>query len=93
MIQITETIQFNDSEPLLSKQSQEFSQWYHENFHSKILEPLNPISHDDLGRPNKFENKFDGWKCTTEFIFIHKDISNWACSDFGITIEKGVSNE
>lgn len=93
MIQITETIQFNDEEPLLSKQSFEFSKWYHENFHSKIIEPLNPLGFDNYGRPTSFLNKYDGWNCTTEFIYIYNDKSNWACSDFRITLEKEVINE
>lgn len=93
MIEITDTIQFNSEEPLLSKQSPEFAQWYSENFHSKIVEPLHPIGYDQYGRPSAFINHYDGWKCTTEFIYIYNDGSNWACSDFRLTLEKEVNND
>ena len=91
-MEITNNIIFNELEPLLSKQTADFSQWYSENFHSKIIEPLNPIGYDDYGRPSAFINHYAGWKCTTEFIYIHNDGSNWACSDFKITIEKEVAD-
>ena len=91
-MEITNNIIFNELEPLLSKQTADFSQWYSENFHSKIIEPLNPIGYDQYGRPSAFINHHDGWKCTTEFIYIHNDGSNWACSDFKITIEKEVAD-
>lgn len=83
---ITENIQFNESESLLSKQSDELRGWYNENIHSKITDQTIPDSLDEYDRPFSFTIEADGFKVTTEWQYIHKTKSNWACSDFKLTI-------
>lgn len=86
MIQLTETISFNEEEPLLSKQNQDFQSWYSENFHSKIVEPLNPTGYDQYHRPISFVNEYNNISIETEFIYIYENSNSWACSDFKLTI-------
>lgn len=83
---ITESIQFNENEPLLSKQSDELKGWYNENIHSKITDQIIPDSLDQYDRPFSFTTEAEGFKVATEWQYIHKTKSNWACSDFKLTI-------
>ena len=83
---ITENIQFNELEPLLSKQSDEFRAWYNENIHSKISDYTVPDSLDEYDRPFSFTLEADGFVVTTEWQYIYKTKSNWACADFKLTI-------
>ena len=83
---IKENIQFNEIEPLLSKQSDDFRNWHNENIHSKISDQTTPDSLDAYDRPFSFTLAADGFRVTTEWQYIHKTKSNWACSDFKLTI-------
>lgn len=83
---IKENIQFNEIEPLLSKQSEDFRHWYNENIHSQITDKTTPDSLDEYDRPFSFTLEYDGYKVTTEWQYIHKTKSNWACGDFKLNI-------
>jgi hypothetical protein len=69
---ITENIQFNELEPLLSKQSDDFRAWYNENIHSKISDQTVPDSLDEYDRPFSFTLEADGFTVTTEWLQSHR---------------------
>lgn len=89
MIQITDTIQFDESK-LLSKQTSEFQRWYNENVNPLINDKTPIDSFDEFKRPQSYaivvgELLVDVWP---QYIF--PDSSNWSCSDFEILIQSNI---
>ena len=83
---ITNTIQFNESK-MLSEQSQEFQTWYNKNVNVLINDKLIPDSLDRFKRPFSYTVKVESFTIVIFPQYIYCDQSNWACSDFFITIK------
>ena len=83
---ITDTIQFDESK-LLSEQTPEFQAWYNENVNVLINDKLAPDSLDKFKRPFTYTVYVDNFTFVICPNYIYKDQSNWACSDFQITIK------
>jgi hypothetical protein len=82
---IAENVEFIKDLPL-SKQSDEFRQWYNENINSQITDKIIPDSLDDYNRPISFTLKYDVFTVKVFWVYALQDSSSWACSDFNIQI-------
>jgi len=85
-MKINDTIEFNESQTL-SKQSTEFQVWYNQNVNVLINDKLIPDSLDRFKRPFSYTVKIESFTITIIPQYIYCDQSNWACSDFFITIK------
>ena len=85
MIQITDTIEFDETK-LLSMQSSDFKEWYNKNVNILINDKLVPNSLDTFKRPISYTVIFDKFTITIYPQYIYSDQSNWACSDLQIKI-------
>ena len=86
MIQITETVQFDESKNL-SQQTPEFKNWYNQNVNVLINDKLVPDILDEYNRPKSYTVQVDAFTITIYPLYIYQDQSNWACSDFQLTIK------
>jgi len=86
MIQITETIEFDDSK-FLSEQSSDFKVWYNKNVNILINDKLNPDSLDIFNRPISYTVTVETFNIEIYPQYIYNEQSNWACSDFKIKIK------
>ena len=85
-MKINDTIEFNESQTL-SKQSTEFQVWYNQNVNVLINDKLIPDSLDRFKRPFSYTVKIESFTITIIPQYIYRDQSNWACSDFYLTIK------
>lgn len=83
---ITDTIQFDESLPL-SQQSSDFKTWYYKNVINQITDKTIPDLLDDFNRPVSFTVNVDNFIVTIFWLYIFQDQSNWSCSDFNILIK------
>jgi len=85
-MQITDTIQFDESK-LLSEQTTEFQEWYNENVNVLINDKLAPDSLDNFKRPFSYTITVKSFTIVICPNYIFRDQSNWACSDFYLSIK------
>jgi len=85
-MKITETIDFEEN-VFLSKQTTEFQEWYNDNVNVLINDTLAPDLFDIFKRPMSYTVTVGTFTITIEPKYIYSDQSNWACSDFNITIK------
>jgi hypothetical protein len=83
---IAENVEFIEDLPL-SKQSDEFKQWYIENI-STLIALDKKDSDDEFGRPYSFTVTFEKWTITIIWIYITDTVTDWRCSDFNIQIKQ-----
>ena len=86
MIQINDTVQFEESKNL-SKQTPEFKTWYNQNVIVLINDKLVPDILDEYKRPKSYTVKVETFSITIYPLYIYNDQSNWVCSDFQLTIK------
>jgi hypothetical protein len=83
---IAENVEFIEDLPL-SKQSDEFRQWYNENINPLITLDKKD-SDDEFGRPYSFTVTFEKFTITIVWIYITDNAIDWRCSDFNIKIKQ-----
>jgi len=86
MIQITDTIEFDESK-LLSEQTQEFQMWYNKNVSILINDTIVPDSLSEFKRPLSYTVTVGIFTIKIYPKYIHKEQSNWSCSDFKLEIK------
>jgi hypothetical protein len=87
MIQITDTVQFDASKPL-SSQTTAFQNWYNSNVSNQINAKLKADSLDAYQRPVSYTVTTGQLTVTVSPVYIYQDSSNWACSNFNLTIKE-----
>jgi len=85
-MKINNTIDFDESQTL-SKQSTEFQEWYNQNVNALINDKLFPDSLDRFNRPQSYTVIVNELTIQIFPQYIYSDQSNWACSDFQLTIK------
>ena len=85
---IEKDIEFNQEEPLLSKQSEEFKKWFSDNIQLHITDQLKPDSFDKYERPVSFTIEYGGFLIVVKWIYIYECIESWACSDYELNIRE-----
>jgi len=83
---ITSKIKFDESKNL-SGQTTEFKVWYNDNVNVLINDKFVPDMLDEFKRPKSYTVKVGTFTITILPIYIYPDQSNWACSDFQLTIK------
>lgn len=85
-MKITDKIEFDELNPLLSKQTDEFRTWFNEKINSQITDKTVPDSLDEYDRPASYTLQVEGLTVKVSWVYIYENKSSWACSDFNLEI-------
>lgn len=85
MIQITDTISYDDTKPL-QEQSAEFLSWVNENVLTKINDQYQVTDFDAYHRPASYVFTTDGKTATVYPLYLTEDAHNWSISGYNLII-------